>query len=210
MKLSEAGEARVRGYLFVLERSLRTFLPAATVTDAVREVESHLRERLDQTTPGPDERASLERVLTELGPPLTVAQAYSLEAVVDEAVTTGRVMAIGRALWQIAATTVSGFFGALGIFIGALIGMAFVSIAALKPIFPDNVGFKYRDGQLIGFGAMFPLEPGAVVVGGYWIVPVCLLIGLAILTVTYRGARRYVATFRERLARKQFPGSPVR
>lgn len=27
MKLSDSGESRVRGYLFVFERSLRTFLP---------------------------------------------------------------------------------------------------------------------------------------------------------------------------------------
>ena len=48
MKISEVGESRVRGYLFVLERSLRTFLPREVVADAAREVESHIRERLDQ------------------------------------------------------------------------------------------------------------------------------------------------------------------
>ncbi len=51
MKLSGVGESRVRGYLYVLERSLRTFLPREVVADAVREVESHIRERLDQIDP---------------------------------------------------------------------------------------------------------------------------------------------------------------
>ena len=46
MKISEVGESRVRGYLFVLERSLRTFLPREVVADAAREVESHIRERI--------------------------------------------------------------------------------------------------------------------------------------------------------------------
>ena len=46
MHLSESGESRVNGYLFVLERSLKTFLPHDVVRDAVREIESHLRERI--------------------------------------------------------------------------------------------------------------------------------------------------------------------
>src|SRR5262249_44066934 len=46
MVLSDTGEARVHGYLFVLERSLKTFLPTEVVRDAVREIESHLRERI--------------------------------------------------------------------------------------------------------------------------------------------------------------------
>jgi len=40
--LTETGEARVNGYLFVLERSLKTFLPADVARDAVREIESHV------------------------------------------------------------------------------------------------------------------------------------------------------------------------
>ncbi|MGH9196952.1 MAG: HAAS signaling domain-containing protein, partial [Acidimicrobiia bacterium] len=75
MKLSEAGEARLRGYLYVLERSLRTFLPSDVVADAAREVESHIRERLSQSESIQDERTALERILRELGPPLQVAQA---------------------------------------------------------------------------------------------------------------------------------------
>ena len=37
MELTDTGESRVNGYLFVLERTLKTFLPAETVRDAVRE-----------------------------------------------------------------------------------------------------------------------------------------------------------------------------
>ena len=45
MTLTEVGESRINGYLFILERSLRSFLPRETAADAVREVESHIRER---------------------------------------------------------------------------------------------------------------------------------------------------------------------
>ena len=38
MRLSDPGEARLRGYLFVLRQTLRSFLPKDTVQDAVREI----------------------------------------------------------------------------------------------------------------------------------------------------------------------------
>lgn len=62
MKLSENGEARVRGYLFVLGQSLRSFLPHALVIESLQELESHIRERIDQTEAdqGPAGRYILE------------------------------------------------------------------------------------------------------------------------------------------------------
>jgi hypothetical protein len=49
MNLSEAGEARINGYLFLLDKSLRTFLRREIAADAVREVASHIRERVAET-----------------------------------------------------------------------------------------------------------------------------------------------------------------
>jgi uncharacterized membrane protein len=88
MILSDPGESRVRGYLFVLERSLSLGLPRDVARDAAREIESHLRERIAAVTAS-DERAAVEQILAELGPPLRVAQAYSAERTLDEAVMTG-------------------------------------------------------------------------------------------------------------------------
>src|SRR5206468_7470723 len=123
--------------LFVLERSLGAFLPRDAARDAVREIESHLRERIAGVDSPPDERAALEKILAELGPPLRVAQAYSAERTIDEAVTTGRLVPTLRAIWQGAWSTVSGFFTALFLFIGYVTGSAFLIIAALKPVFPN-------------------------------------------------------------------------
>src|SRR6266850_2316725 len=133
MTLSSTGESRVNGYLFVLERSLAAFLPRDVVRDAVREIESHLRDRVAAATPVPDERTALEKILDELGPPLRVAQAYSAERIIDEAITTGQVVPMLRAVWHLAVTTFVGFGAALGVFIGYAIGLAFVAIAILKP-----------------------------------------------------------------------------
>jgi hypothetical protein len=200
MIVGSAGESRVRGYLYVLERSLRTFLPKEVVADAVREVESHIRDRVLQVEPVPTERDALERVLSELGPPLRIAQAYAAEMTMEEAAVTGRIVPMARALFHLAATGLAGFAAAFGLLAGYLIGAGFVIVAALKPIFPNNTGLWVRDGIPISFGTMSPAPADAVPVGGYWIVPISLVIGLLVLVVTHRGARALVHRWRERRA----------
>ena len=160
MILSESGESRVNGYLFVLERSLGTFLPRDSVRDAVREINSHLRERIAAAASAPDERAALEKILGELGPPLRVAQAYSVERTVDEAVVTGKILAIVRAVWHVAMSTVTGFFAGLGLFTGYLLGVGLIIVAALKPIFPDNVGIWVGDHSISEGLAALPHPQG--------------------------------------------------
>jgi hypothetical protein len=201
--LSEAGESRVNGYLFVLERSLRTFLPRDTVSDAVREIHSHLRERIAGAAPTPDERTALEKILSELGPPLRVAQAYSLERTVDEAVVTGRLWAIARSIWHVSMSTVTGFFAGFGLFTGYLLGVGFLIMAAMKPLFPNNVGFWVDDRpEYQGFpwrlAADFPKMTHEHVVGGYWVIPFCLLLGLGLLAITHRCARSFLGWWRAR------------
>lgn len=200
MNMSATGESRVNGYLFVLERSLRTFLPTDVVRDAVREIESHLRDRIAATDAAPNEREALEKILVELGPPLRVAQAYSAERVIDEAVATGRLVPIARALWQMATTTVIGSLVGTALFSGYAAGFAFLIVAVLKPIFPNNVGVIVVNGVPLAFGAQFPLPPGAVIYGGYWIIPISIAGGLAVLTVVHRGTRRFLMRWRERRA----------
>ena len=198
MTPSEAGEARIRGYLFVLGRSLSTFLQPPVAQDALREVESHIRERVEQAGAG-DERAAIERILAELGPPLRVARAYSTEMTLDEAVTTGRLVPVLRAIWHLATTSVFGFCWALFVFVGWTVGISFLLMAPIKIIFPDNVGIWYSQGQIQSMGANFGHPPGTEVhVFGYWIVPVVLAIGLAILVGTQRASRRVLGWLRAR------------
>lgn len=197
--LSEPGESRVRGYLFVLERSLNLGLPRDVARDAAREIESHVRERIAAVTASSDERASLEQILAELGPPLRVAQAYSAERTLDEAVMTGRLIPMARAIWHLAVTTILGFFAALGLVVGYLAGATFLVIGALKPIFPNNVGFWVVNGE----GSMptslgIKLSPNAPPAGGNWVILIGLLFGLGFLVLTHRGARRFLAWWRER------------
>jgi hypothetical protein len=205
VNLTDTGQSRVNGYLFVLGRSLKTFLPADVVRDAVREIESHLRDRIATSEGSPNEREALERILNELGPPLQVAKAYSAERIVDEAIATERFVPMLRAVWHLAVTTVVGFGAALGILIGYLFGLAFVSLAILKPIFPENVGIWVRDGHDSlstefpwRLGGQFPIPPGEHIVGGYWVVPICLFLGLLVLVLNHRGTMKFLSWWRNR------------
>jgi len=200
MILSETGVSRVNGYLFVLERSLKTFLPPDVVRDAVREIDSHLRERIAAADGTLDERASLERILAELGPPLRVAQAYSVERTIDEAIMTGHLVPMFRAMWRLAVTTMAGFAAALGLFAGFVISFAFVAIAVMKPLFPDNVGLWVYNASGIphDLGIRFPAPADEHIVGGYWIIPISLFAGLLVLVLNYRGAKRFLIWWRNR------------
>jgi uncharacterized membrane protein len=198
VKLSEAGESRVNGYLFVLERSLLTFLPHDTARDAVREIDSHLRDRIAVVDATPNERAVLEKILSDLGPPLRVAQAYSAERTIEEAVATGRFVPVARAIWHLAVSTVVGFFTALALLIGYFIGIASVAVGVIKPFFPENAGIQFAHGIPIGFAAQFPVQPTTDLRGGYWVIPLALGSGLGVLVFTQRCARRYLAWWRGR------------
>jgi uncharacterized membrane protein len=198
VNLTEIGESRINGYLFVLERSLKTFLPADIVRDAVREIESHLRERVLAANGAANERAALEKILAELGPPLRVAQAYSAERTIDEAVATGRVVPMLRAVWTLALRTFVGSAIATGLFTAYAAGVALLAIAVLKPIFPNNVGLIAINGSPRSLGAQFPLPPGAVVYGGYWIIPVSIAAGVGVLVFAHTATRNYLAAWRKR------------
>jgi uncharacterized membrane protein len=198
MTLSDAGEARVRGYLFMFESSLRTFLPRDAATDACREVESHIRERVRDADGMPNERDALERLLRQLGTPHRLAQAYSTELVVEEAVSTGRLSATARAVYALAVNTVQGFVVGLGLFIGYMLGLSMLLVAVLKPIFPNNVGVILVDGQFRGVGAQFWLPPNAEAQFGWVVAGVGAVGGALLVVLTHRAARAYLEHVRER------------
>jgi HAAS len=200
VNLTDTGESRVNGYLFVLGRSLAAFLPTDVRQDAVREIESHLRERIAAATPGADERAALETILAELGPPLRVAQAYSAERTIDEAVATGRFVPMLRAIRQVAGKTVIGFWAAVGVSVGYTLVIALLTVAVAKPLFPDNVGlWVYNESGIPhDLGMRFPAPANEHVVGGYWIVPICLILGVAALVWTNRLTQRFLGWWRKR------------
>jgi uncharacterized membrane protein len=198
MQLSEAGEARVRGYLFMLESSLRTFLRRETAADAVREVESHIRERVRDTSAVPNERDALNRLLEAMAPPHRLARAYSAELAVDEAVASGHALATVKAVLALAFHTTEGFIAGFLILMGYLVGAVSLLVLALKPLFPNNVGIFTVDGRFHGAGAQFPLPVGAVVSHGWEVALACSALGIVLLLTTHVAARSYLRRVRRR------------
>ena len=130
--------------------------------------------------------------------PQRVAQAYSAEITIEEAITTGRVAPTVRAFWNLATTSFLGFFPALGLLLGYLLGFGSLLTAFLKPIFPNNAGMLVVDGVPRGFGVFEDIPPGGEMAGGYWIIPILIGVGLAILIITQRSATRFLVWWRAR------------
>ncbi len=63
----------------------------------------------------------------------------------------------------VATTTLRGFFPALGLFTGYLVGISLLVVAVAKPILPNNTGIMIIDGMPRGFGVFAPLPEGAEV-----------------------------------------------
>jgi hypothetical protein len=206
MNLSEAGESRIRGYLFMLESSLRTFLKRDVAADAVREVESHIRERVRETDAMPNERDALNRLLDALGPPHRLARAYSAEMAADEAISSGRLGAIAMALLAVARNTVEGFAVAVALLVGYILSVGLLLVAIAKPIFPNNVGVHWVNGEFRGAGWELSLAPNAVVTHGWWVMLICAVLGTILLWTTHRGTRRYLRRVSQRRQHRIAPG----
>jgi hypothetical protein len=199
VKLSEAGQARLRGYLFMLERALQSEMTKDAARAASRDIESRIRARVDAVDAGGDERAALERVLGQFGAPERVARLYAADRTLEEAVTTGRVLSILRAIVHAAFTTVFGFIAAIFLFTGYVSGLAFLLIGLAKPIFPNNVGFWTEDGfRGLPTNLGFRWDTTDTPAGGNWVIAIGLGAGIVLLALTHWGARSFLAWYRER------------
>ena len=201
MKLSEAGRARLRGYLFMLDRALQSEMAKDAARAASRDIESRIRARVETVDAGSDERAALERVLAQFGAPERVARLYAIDRTLEEAVATGRVLSILHAIANAAFTTVFGFIAAIFLFTGYVAGVAFLIIGLAKPIFPNNVGFWTEDGfRGLPTNLGFRWDTADTPAGGNWVIAIGLGTGLVLLALTHWGARSFLAWFRQRRA----------
>ena len=199
MILSEAGQTRLRGYMWLLDRALRTRLPQGAAREALKEIHGHINARIAETDARGNEALALERILAELGAPLRVAQAYSADRNLDDAVRTGRLVPIFRSIAHAAFATVFGFIAAIFIFTGYVSGVAFLIIGLAKPIFPNNVGFWRVNGPIsIPTSLGFKWNTAETPAGGNWVILVGVAGGLALLALTHWGARAFLRWYRGR------------
>ena len=170
-ELTETGESRVNGYLFVLERSLKTFLPPESSATRCARSNRTCASGSPRPTARRTSEIALEKILGELGPPLRVAQGYSAERVVDEAVATGRRRPGLSPRCGASPPDMIGFCVALAR-VGRL--QRRLGVPGHRDAEANLLRTTLASGRTIDRGAarsasMFPAPAGAHDIGGYWL-----------------------------------------
>jgi hypothetical protein len=174
-------ESQVNDYLARLRAAL-TGMTVSEREDIVEEIRMHIRERSD------DPQSSLDAVLAGLGPANELAQQYRTGLLVQRASTSISPLVILRAALRWATTGVAGFVAFMIAVVGYGSGIGFLLLALMKPFFPANTGFWVGPDQFafsIRMGATMrnPADPVHEVLG-WWLIPICLVVGSLSLALT--------------------------
>lgn len=186
-------ETQVNDYLARLRASL-TGMTVSEREDIVEEIRMHIRERSS------DPQSSLDAVLEGLGPAEELAQQYRTGLLVQRARTSISPLVILRAALRWAATGVEGFVVFTIALIGYATGVAFLLLALSKPFFPANTGLWVGPNQFnfsfrLGATMTNPALPVHEVLG-WWLIPVCLVIGSLSLALTTKLLQFLMGRFR--------------
>lgn len=185
-------DIRVTEFLNQLRVSLGS-MTLAEREDIVEEIRMHIRERSESG------QASVDDVLSALGPADELAQQYRTGLLVQKARRSISPLTILRATLNWALTGVEGFLVFLIAICGYSTGASFLLLALLKPIFPMQAGL-WVGPNIFNFsfqtGALPSAQPGVHEVLGWWLLPVCSIIGALSLIGTTKLIRLLMRRFR--------------
>jgi uncharacterized membrane protein len=174
-------EAQISNYLARLRASL-IGMTVSEREDIVEEIRMHIRERSS------DPPSSLDAVLAGLGSPELLAEQYRTGLLVQRARSSRSPFLILRAALRWATTGVEGFIVFLIAVVGYATGGAFLLLALLKPVFPQYTGLWVGPNEFslsFRMGATMTNPPPPVhEVLGWWLIPVCLVVGSLSLALT--------------------------
>jgi hypothetical protein len=190
--MTMAGDAqqRVEAYLGTLRQLLRG-MNAEDAREIVEELRSHLMDRIAAS--GEATNAGVDAALAALGSPEELPKEYMTQNLLARAEASRSPVRILESLFRWASLSAAGFFVLVGSMMGYFLGTVFILVAALKPFHPQTAGlWLLRDSTgdpeislRLGFGSV----PGAGRdVLGWWIVPIGLLAGCAVVMLTTRVA----------------------
>ena len=137
--------------------------------------------------------AAVDAALAALGSPQELANEYLTDNLLARAEASRSPVRILQSLFHWASLSVAGFFVLIGSILGYFLGIVFILVAALKPFHPHTAGLWLLPSSAGDFEYSIRLGAGtAPVVGrellGWWIVPIGLLVGCALLVLTTRFA----------------------
>lgn len=175
---------RIDVYLSRLRGRLRG-MNSEDVREIVIELRSHIMDKA--TANGEVTSAAVDAALAALGSPEDLASQYMTDDLMVRAEVTRSPLRILESLFRWASLSVVGFFVLLGSIAGYFLGAAFLLCAVLKPFHPYTAGlWIFPDGTIslrMGFGNA-PL--GGKDLLSWWIVPVGLMVGCGLVTLTTR------------------------
>jgi hypothetical protein len=195
-------QQRVDAYLEKLRRLLRGMNPE-DAREIIEELRSHITEKA--AVSGQLTAAAVRAALSELGTPEELASQYTTDDLLMRAEVSRSPVRILESLFRWASLSAGGFFVLLGSIVGYFLGGAFMWCGMLKVIHPqtaglwllaDNLGVT-RISLRMGFGS--PPAGGRDILG-WWVVPVGLVVGCALVMLTTRSALWCARLYRESLA----------
>jgi hypothetical protein len=195
-------QQRVDAYLERLRRLLRGMNPE-DAREIIEELRSHITEKA--AVSGQLTAAAVRAALSELGTPEELASQYTTDDLLMRAEVSRSPVRILESLFRWASLSAGGFFVLLGSIVGYFLGGAFMWCGMLKVIHPqtaglwllaDNLGVT-RISLRMGFGS--PPAGGRDILG-WWVVPVGLVVGCALVMLTTRSALWCARLYRESLA----------
>jgi hypothetical protein len=190
MTMAGDTQQKVEAYLGRLRQLLRG-MNAEDAREIIDELRSHLMDRVGASGEATD--AGVDAALAALGSPEELANEYMTHNLLARAEASRSPVRILESLFRWASLSVAGFFVLVSSVMGYFLGTVFLLVAALKPFHPQTAGLWLLRGSAgdpeisirLGFGTV-PATGRDVL--GWWIVPIGLLAGCAVLMLTTRFA----------------------
>ena len=190
-------------YLRQVRSGLRS-LPETEVTDILAELRSHIMECTAGGAHG--SVATVDAVLEALGRADEVASQYLTENSLAAAASSRSPWLVLRSLFQWATASAAGFVVLILSLTGYLLGLPMIVMALIKPFAPGHVGLwvdMHSPHHSVFFGIPYDPQPGQEMLG-WWLVPVCLVLGIAVLVATLQFDLWCLRHYQRYLARRRF------
>ena len=181
-------------------------LNAEDIREIVEELRSHILDKLassEAVTP-----ASVKAALASLGSPEELSSQYLTDSFLAKIEVSRSPVRLLENLFRWASLSIAGFFVLVGSLFGYFLGVLFILLAILKPFYPQSAGLWASHDSTGDLELSFRLGLGRVPAGardvfGWWIVPIGLLAGCALVFLTTRFAAWCARQYRKSRALPQ-------
>ena len=198
MTMSDDAQHRMEAYLGRLRQRLRG-LNDHDAREIVEELRSHIKDKAGAS--GEVSSVGVDAALAALGSPEELASQYMTDHLLARAEVSRSPVRILESLFRWASLSLAGFLVLLTSLVGYFLGIVFILVAALKSFHPRTAGvWVLPDGAdefmisiRLGFGTA---PPAGKEVLGWWIIPIGLVVGCALVMLTTRFAIWCVRQYR--------------